>query len=114
MDGETPFSLSIKGNKANMIRLFLPLVNLDRQDQFKRTLLHWAAEKNAPYALATLLNRTSTNIRDINGDTSLSIALKNNSEKTIMMLSETKHFDVDTMDNNGDTPLHIACSHGNM
>ena len=113
MDGETPFSLSIKGNKANMIRLFLPLVNLDRQDQFKRTLLHWAAEKNAPYALATLLNRTSTNIRDINGDTSLSIALKNNSEKTIMMLSETKHFDVDTMDNNGDTPLHIACSHGN-
>jgi ankyrin repeat protein len=111
-DGETPFSLSIKRNKTNMIRLFLSLVNLDEQDQFKRTLLHWAAETNAPYALAALLNRTSKNIKDINGDTSLTIALKNNNDKAVMMLSETKHFDVDTMDNNGDTPLHIAFSHG--
>jgi ankyrin repeat protein len=112
-DGETPFSLSIKRNKTNMIRLFLPLVNLDEQDHFKRTLLHWAAEKNAPYTLAALLNRTSKNIKDINGETPLTIALKNKNDKAVMMLSETKHSDVDTMDNNGDTPLHIACSHGN-
>ena len=81
MDGETPFSLSIKRNKSIMIRLFLPLVNLDEQDQFKRTLLHWAAEKNAPYALATLLNRTSKNIKDKNGDTPLTVALKTTTKR---------------------------------
>ncbi len=113
-DGETPsFHYLLKKNKTNMIRLFLPLVNLNDQDHFKRTLLHWEAEKNAPYAVAALLNRTSKNIKDINGDTPLTVALKNNNDKVVMMLSETKHFDVDTMDNNGDTPLHIACSHGN-
>lgn len=45
-------------------------------------------------------------MRDINGDTPLTLALKQNNDKAVMMLSETQHFIVDTMDNNGDTPLH--------
>ena len=29
------------------------------------------------------------------------------------MLQETRHFDVDTVDSDGDTPLHNACLHAN-
>ena len=96
-----------------MIRVLLPLTNLDVQDQFGRTILHWAAEQNAPYALAALLNRTPPSVRDINGDTPLTLALKANNEKAVLMLQETRHFDVDTVDSDGDTPLHNACLHAN-
>jgi ankyrin repeat protein len=78
-----------------------------------RTILHWAVEQNAPYALAALLNRTPTSVRDVNGNTPLTLALKANNDKAVLMLHETRHFDVDILDNDGDTPLHNPCLHPN-
>jgi ankyrin repeat protein len=84
------------------------------QDQFGRTILHWAAEQNAPYALAALLNKTPPSVQDINGETPLTLALKAINEKAVLMLQETRQFDVDTVDSDGDTPLHNACLHANQ
>ena len=63
-----------------MIRVILLLTKLGVQDHLGRTILHCAAEQNAPYALAALLNRTLTSVQDVNGDTPLTLALKANNE----------------------------------
>ena len=85
---------------------------LDEQDHLGRTMLHWAVE-NAPYAQAALLNKTPTSVQDVNGDTPLTLALKANNDKAVLMLHETRHFDIDIVDNDGDTPPHNACLHPN-
>ena len=76
--------------------------------------MHWAAEQNPPYALTALSNRTPTSVQDVNGDTPLTLALKAYNEKAVLMLQETRHFNVDTVDSDGSTPLHNAYLHANQ
>ena len=97
-----------------MIRVLLPLTKLDVRDHLGRTMLHWAVEQNAPCALAALLNRTPTSVQDINGDTLLTLTLKANNEEAVLMLHDTRHFDVDIVDNDVGIPLHNACLHPNQ
>ncbi|MGC8479672.1 MAG: ankyrin repeat domain-containing protein [Candidatus Micrarchaeia archaeon] len=92
--------------------------SINIRDRFGKTMLFYAAEKNATNFLISLLSRgANTSIGDKNGITPLMIsAAKGNTSSTEII---TKHLrdinnkgDVDLVDNNGNTALMHAVLNG--
>ncbi len=77
----SPLSLAIiDGNRKDITQVLasLPQENIDAQDNFGMTALHWAAARNDEQTVNELLKRNAdVNIRDNDGNTPLHYAARN-------------------------------------
>ncbi|XP_025203710.1 death-associated protein kinase 1-like isoform X2 [Melanaphis sacchari] len=79
----------------------------------KETALHLASARGFQHIVDVLLDRgTSVCAKDINGNTPLHLATKNNNISVIKSLLFLQPNVAYEQNNNGDIPMHIACRYG--
>ena len=109
-----PLTLSVISNQVRIMSLLLNISKAyNKQDIQGKTPLHWACMMAGPCIIHKLLDKTEENIKDVFGDTPLSVAVKINNERAVDMLWNTRHFDAATRDSQGNSTLHMACHHDN-
>ncbi|OUM60513.1 hypothetical protein PIROE2DRAFT_63097 [Piromyces sp. E2] len=83
--------------------------NKNIQDKSKSTALHIACKYNNSKIIPYLITLTNANMKDINGQTPLMVAIKEKNYECITMLlsdyCKEYSIDINTKDNNGNTPL---------
>jgi ankyrin repeat protein len=112
----TPLHLAIVISSPEMVRHLLghPEVNPRKCDRKGRTALHLAAlyaEKNVEKIIDLLLEHINVNERDSdNGRTALHYAVCACNSDAVQHLMK-KGADLDSIDNDGQSPLHLAACH---
>ncbi|XP_026807303.1 death-associated protein kinase 1-like isoform X2 [Rhopalosiphum maidis] len=78
-----------------------------------QTALHLASARDFQHVVDVLLDRgTGVCVKDINGNTPLHLATRNNNTSVIKSLLFRQPKVAYEQNNNGDTPMHIACRYG--
>jgi len=93
-------------------------IDINKKTKLNATALHWACNslnKNTDKFVSLLLSKEGININckeNIYGRTALHFATERNHIKIVKLLSEISEIDIDNMNNNHLTALHIASLNG--
>lgn len=113
-NGEKPIHYAVKSGKIEMIRHLLSSgASLVECDDRKNTALHYACQKGDENIVAYILRHmTITNFPNIYKETPMHLAAVYCTPTTIALLLE-KGYDLDSINNNGNTPIDEARLNGN-
>lgn len=115
-EGKTPMLLACEKDNVDVIKVFLKVgsgVDLYRQDERGRTLLHYAAECNAMLVASLLLKQGGDNQIDNDGKTAYDIACDNDNGVIVMNFLQAKcGININAQDRRGRTKLHYAAENG--
>lgn len=92
---------------------------LELRNYSKETCTHLASELNKPCTLAEIIKHsTNVNAVDVDGNTALHVAIKENRDECVETLLEANYevnqIDLGILNDNGYTPLHLACLTNNL
>lgn len=107
-NGNSPLSIALAGS-SELFEALLNEKNAISQDSEGNTPLHIALLNNAPLSKISYIISLTTdvNVRNMNGDSALYIAAKNNM-KDVGELLLAKNADIFTLNQENDSPLRVA------
>jgi len=108
-EGYTPLWLAAKKGHEEVVKLLLECgANINAQDKYGRSLLHFVVEEGQKKVVQLLLEyRPNVNTQDKNGKTALHFAVERRQKEFVHLLLECGA-NVDAQDKDGKTALHFA------